>query len=972
MTENKRFRYSLHITISALFIALIVLLGVVLSWQNYSKTSDIILASADQVYDQIARELIVDFNATYNPVADTLRLLVTSPVMSAASLDARLKSLETIRVALTNESSVTAIQVGYDNGDYFIVRSIRTNYMRSRFSAPHDSYFMADHIATAENGGRLLIRLFYDRDMHELQRQTVGKSDYDPRTRPWYTVAGDIPSATAPYLFYFIGKVGATLTVKSLAGEAVIAADVTLDQLSDTISRHRITPDSEVALVTEKQEVLAWSGARKPVRKGDDGSIRMAGLDELGSEVLTFLAGRLDLNASRLDFNFGGRRWKGSVQKVARAGGVDLYALMVSPVDELLSEAVSIRREAALITLLIILLVIPVVWAVARRIANPLHQLAGEASLISQFDFVTPVQTRSFIKEVDELAGAMEMMKITINRFLMLIKSLSGEKDFDSLLTRVSSETLSASQASGVLIWLVDEQGEYLEPGMLQTSDQGDGPIDKLPRLAMQGDSGLVAAAKGEDSAILRLEAGKEDALEELLEIFPAPALTVVAMPLHNRQHEIIGVLCLVYADALDTDVPPYGDGQIAFVRALSGFAAVTLESRHLLMMQEALLDSFIKLIAGAIDSKSPYTGGHCQRVPVITRLLAQAACDSNEPPFRDFSLSEEEWEAVDIASWLHDCGKVTTPEYIVDKSTKLETIYDRIHEIRMRFEVLKRDAQLRFWGAVACGGDRDRLQAVLDSELASLDADFSFVAECNEGGEFMAPERIERLREIGERTWQRTLDDRIGVSREEAERKNRSPASGLPVVEKVLNDKPEHLIERGESDAMPADNPWGFRLDVPEYKYNRGELYNLSVTRGTLSDEERYKINDHIVQTIIMLEQLPYPRHLRDVPLIAGCHHETMDGKGYPKRLTADEMPLTARMMAIADIFEALTASDRPYKKAKSLSETIRIMGFMVKDSHIDPDLFRLFLSSGVYLDYAREYLDPEQIDGVDISEYL
>ncbi|UCC55667.1 MAG: hypothetical protein JSU75_09975, partial [Gammaproteobacteria bacterium] len=360
------------------------------------------------------------------------------------------------------------------------------------------------------------------------------------------------------------------------------------------------------------------------------------------------------------------------------------------------------------------------------------------------------------------------------------------------------------------------------------------------------------------------------------------------------------------------------------------------------------------------------------QRIPVITRMLAQAACDSNDPPFTDFSLSEEEWEALDISSWLHDCGKVTTPEFVVDKSTKLETIYDRIHEIRMRFEVLKQDAQIRFWEEVANGGDREALQAVLDSELAALDADFTFIAECNAGGEFMAPERIERLREIGERNWTRTLDDRIGVSWEEGMRKSRSPAPDLPVVEKLLDDKPEHLIEHAANDHMPADNPWGFRLDVPEYKYNRGELYNLSVARGTLTDEERYKINDHIVQTIIMLEKLPYPRHLRDVPMIAGCHHETMDGKGYPKRLSADDMPLTARMMAIADIFEALTASDRPYKKAKPLSEAIRIMGFMNRDSHIDPDLFRLFLASGVYLEYAREHLDPEQIDDVDIAEYL
>jgi len=209
-------------------------------------------------------------------------------------------------------------------------------------------------------------------------------------------------------------------------------------------------------------------------------------------------------------------------------------------------------------------------------------------------------------------------------------------------------------------------------------------------------------------------------------------------------------------------------------------------------------------------------------------------------------------------------------------------------------------------------------------------------------------------------------------VSWEERQRMERDAASPLPVTQKLLGNKVQHLIERQAVDRLATDNPWGFRMDTPEYKYNRGELYNLEVGRGTLTEEERYKINDHIMQTIIMLEKLPYPRHLRDVPRIAGCHHETMDGTGYPKRLSREEMPLTARMMAIADIFEALTASDRPYKKAKRLSEAIRIMNFMKKDRHIDPDLFELFLRSGIYLEYGRRFLQADQLDEVNVSEYL
>jgi len=326
----------------------------------------------------------------------------------------------------------------------------------------------------------------------------------------------------------------------------------------------------------------------------------------------------------------------------------------------------------------------------------------------------------------------------------------------------------------------------------------------------------------------------------------------------------------------------------------------------------------------------------------------------------------------VHVAAWLHDCGKVTTPEYVVDKATKLETIHDRLHEVRMRFEVLKRDAQIASLQAIANGEDEQSARHRLAVEWQQIDDDFAFVASCNEGGEYMAPERLERLQAIARRTWLRTLDDRIGISQEEKLRKAATPVATLPVVEPLLADRPEHRIARPARDGLTDDDPRGFRMPVPALLYNRGELYNLSVGRGTLSEEERYKINEHIVQTLIMLKQLPFPRHLRQVPEIAGGHHEKMDGSGYPRRLRGEEMKPLTRMMAIADIFEALTAIDRPYKKGKTLSEAIAIMSRMQQEQHIDADLFALFLRSGVYLDYARTFMRPEQIDAVDIDRVL
>jgi HD-GYP domain-containing protein (c-di-GMP phosphodiesterase class II) len=448
-----------------------------------------------------------------------------------------------------------------------------------------------------------------------------------------------------------------------------------------------------------------------------------------------------------------------------------------------------------------------------------------------------------------------------------------------------------------------------------------------------------------------------------------------LTVPLKNSQNEVIGVLQLLNAIDVNTnEVIAFGEDIQPLIEALSSQAAIALDNQQLLDGQKRLLDSFIELIASAIDAKSPYTGGHCQRVPELTKMMAQAACDSNDGSFEGFDLNEDQWYELHIGAWLHDCGKVTTPEYVVDKATKLETIYDRIHEVRTRFEVVKRDTVINYLTAlIENKGPDEELRAKMEQRLAKLDDDFAFIAESNLGGEFMAPERIERLQEIGTIEWSRTLDDRIGISFEELKRKNQFPATPLPTVEKLLDDRVDHVIAREEAKPNKVkNNPFNFKMDVPENKYNLGEVYNLSIGRGTLTEEERYKINDHIVQTIVMLEQLPFPKKLARVPEYAGGHHEKMDGTGYPRKLTKDEMSLPARIMAIADIFEALTASDRPYKPPKKLSDAIKIMSFMKKDAHIDGELFELFLTSGIYKEYAERFLDPMQIDEVDISLYV
>ncbi len=386
---------------------------------------------------------------------------------------------------------------------------------------------------------------------------------------------------------------------------------------------------------------------------------------------------------------------------------------------------------------------------------------------------------------------------------------------------------------------------------------------------------------------------------------------------------------------------------------------------------QKALIESFIQLIAQAIDDKSPYTAGHCERVPQLGILLAKAASESKDKAFTDFEFNnEDEFREFRIAAWLHDCGKITTPEHIVDKGTKLETIYNRIHEIRMRFEVLWRDAEIEYYQALAKPVNNPvQLKNKLNREQHKLRQDFAFIAGCNVGGEFMDEANIERLNELAQITWLRHFDDKIGLSPVE-ELRAHDDDEQLPITENLLADKPEHLIAHDKK--IEYDAKLGIKTKVPEYKYNQGELYNLSIGRGTLSAEDRFKINEHIISTIKMLDQVPFPAELSKVPRYASTHHETLKGTGYPRQLTADDLSIPERVLVLADIFEALTAADRPYKKAKPLSVSIDILYKMVLDDHVDADVFKLFLTSGIYLDYANTFLDPKQIDEVDVQSYL
>ncbi len=390
---------------------------------------------------------------------------------------------------------------------------------------------------------------------------------------------------------------------------------------------------------------------------------------------------------------------------------------------------------------------------------------------------------------------------------------------------------------------------------------------------------------------------------------------SILTVPMRNHEGEITGVLQLINARDLHGKVLGFSAMDQRMIESLASQAAIGITKHELTEGMRRLFESFVELIAAAIDEKSPYTGGHCRRVPELTMALAEAAARTSEGPLADFAMSEADRYELKIAAWIHDCGKITTPEWIMDKATKLQSIYDRIGLVETRWEVARRDLEIAHLRALAATPERrGALERDYAAALSALEGDLAFLRRCNIGGEAMSAADQERVRAIGARTW-RNADGEL-----------------LPLL-------------------------------------SENEVRNLTIAKGTLLPEERAIINHHIVATIKMLEALPYPKHLRRVPEFAGGHHERMDGKGYPKGLTRAQMSVQARIMGIADIFEALTAGDRPYKPAMKLSTALNILGRMALDGHVDPDLFRVFIREGVYRDYAERFLSPEQIDAIDLE---
>ncbi|WP_421235831.1 HD domain-containing phosphohydrolase [Aeromonas sp. 601039] len=958
----------LYVHIAHLFLGLLLVFALITLGHQYRQTKTMLMKEAEDRFTLIDQITTQALEGLFSTSALSVNLLAQQRLTEAKTLSERMASLPYMTTLLKGQPSANAVYAGYNNGDLFWLMRWPADTEVQHLTPPANTRWIVKSIRHQE--ATTLTETFALADnLTIIERQEESGQFFDPIEHPWFIQAkqsGQLVQSPL-YISHDTQEMYLSFAEPMQNGAGVIGMSLNLRAIERLLKSAKITPNMRLAIVNEQGELMTSHKGGMLIH--EHGAYRLARVTEADLPMIQHLMNASqNQKADSLSFESEGNDWQGMRITLPEADGSKLTLWIAAPVDELLATAFTIRNQTFLLSGIFLIFALFAAIKLARTAARPLDALTQETEKIASFDFNDPVRVNTYIAEIIDLSRAMGDMKSTIQRFLQLSTSLSSETSFPRLLVRLLTEMQQLTGATGCMLYLSDSGNKTLDlAGLCWNGEvQEQTPIHSIGTLN-QPKHPLFQSLQGVELEPVALVTSELQILFPYIEESDTP-LTFWPIALKNRDGQLLGTLVFLIDERKKSLTPQ----RMAFVNALSSTAAVALTTQRLLEEQRNLLEAFIQLIAGAIDAKSPYTGGHCQRVPELTKMLAEAACEAKEGPFQHFSLDEKQWEAIHIAAWLHDCGKVTTPEFVVDKATKLETLCDRIHEVRMRFEVLKRDAEIAYWQARLHGGDEATLQATLQQQWQQLDEEFAFIARCNEGGEFMATEDIARLLQIAGRTWQRTLSDRIGISQDELARKQRAAESPLPVTEPLLADRPDHLFTRSNRDRLAPDNPWGFQVNTPEYLYNRGELYNLAIRRGTLTDEERYKINEHMIQTIIMLEKLPFPANLKQVPEIAGGHHEKMDGTGYPKRLKRDEMSIPARMMAIADIFEALTAGDRPYKKAKSLSEAIRIMGFMQQDHHIDPELFALFLRSGVFLRYAKRYMSPELIDEVDISPYL
>lgn len=927
--------------ISGILLSIASLISAVLIYVSVEHSQSVSISLSKDIVKDYSNELKVELDELSTPLITMLDTLAHSGFTEKEFNEQSSQWLDMMYMLLSKNKHIASFYIGNNDGNSYLIRSLHRESDKLRYGVPDPTVLMLE--MNLNNGQQRSI--YFDQQMRRIGSRRSSSNYYDPRTRDWFKNAkGDMDiHMVEPYAFYFSRRIGITYSRMLKNKQGVIAVDFTLGSLTDIIQDLEYSENSKVLLLTASKRIIS-SNQELELINGE----KLFTAEEL--EIAEFLPDFNDIKIEETLFStifWQDQNWELVVTPLEISSLDVLYLVNFVAYEDLLYSSGILRNELIVISLFTVFISFLIILAMTDKIAKPLTYLTKSVENIQRFSFKRKEYRKSNIDDINALNEAMNSMENVLVDFFQNLRDIARSTESEQLSTSMVTQA-KAMLACDICQLFVNSPADRDVFSMTANSDSV-APFN-------------LQALHAHNKAILSDSIYELNSKDSNLVFLNSECNSGFIIPLLNRANVHVGALVIGFNNTISR----YSCERIHFVREFLAFNEIVLEQLEQEQGQRALFHSFVEMMATSVDIKSPYTGAHCQRVPKITKMIARAA-EQDQSKFSDFALTEEEWEELLTAAWLHDCGKVTTPDYVMDKATKLETIYDRIHEVRMRYEVLKRDADIAYWKAVAQGQDKIIAKAVCDEQKRTLESEFEFIAQCNIGHEYLQPESIARLDKIANRTWQRTLPDNIGLSQEALDKVN-TETQVLPCTEYLLADKKSHLHVWREGNKLELQSKREFKLTRPEHQYNRGELHNLRVKSGTLTAEERYNVNDHVTQTYLMLDQLPYPEHLKNVPLIAGSHHEKLNGNGYPLQLKGEDIPLGGRMIAIADIFEALTTAERPYKKAKTLNESLLIMASMVNKGELDADLYTLFIDQGIYQQYADEYLAESQLDKVDI----
>jgi len=918
------FRFNIKTVVIALFVISFSILLSTMIYFQYKSSTHFATLTVQSAFNNIAQKSIDTINSYDKSSKDFINIVEN---IQDIDTDITISKKNVLFPIITNYISIAdyvyGVYLGLGDDTFYIIYNVNlSKKMSEALKAPKGASWLIKR-NKKEGENFVSTKIFIDKNLNILKTLKENTS-YRPTKRPWYkkAIQANGMIKTEPYVFDALQEAGVTYSKKINSQKGtVLSVDITLSTLSQLLKNQNL-PKGSSAFLYKKDGTLL-------------GSFNQLSKNQHPKNIQEVLPNQIIQNNKVIDQNkqvnltIDSKEYIKYTKKIGLDNLSDDYLTIISPLDPIMRPFIEDIYNTIFISLIIgIVLIAIFTYYSTRVLVDPLLQLKEENNKIKNKDYDNIKAVSSIFFEIFELSNAfLGMVKSikekTLNneKLIDIAYKISSEDNYDVLLEKVLLGAKDLSHADGGTLYIFNEEESTLEYKMvLNTSlniSLDNDSVKNWPKVRLYDEEGdpnkrnISAMSALEDRLICIDDIYNSDDYEFAgVKTFDRQnnykTTSMLVIPIKDRDGDLVGVIQLINK-VVEGEQLPFNEADKALIRSMASISSMVLHNRKLVQDLENMLYGLISSIGTALGEKSGYTGKHVDKVAELTLLIANAIND-DDTVFKDVNFSKEYIEELTLAAWLHDIGKITTPEYVVDKATRLETIYDRLGFVAAKIEIAKRDIKLKL------------LENKIDEQtskdmIKTLEEDLEFIATLNKGGEFMSSENQSRLDEILDR---------------------------------------EDIFINNERVKILSEN----------------EYYNLSIKKGTLTDEEREVINNHVLVSYEMLKKVNFPKKLSNVAILAGSHHKTVDGKGYAHKDIIDlQMSIGDKILAVADIFEALSAHDRPYRGANKLSEIVKILSFMIKDKHIDEQIVKFFIEKGVYQEYADKYFLEDQMDEIKIN---